>query len=299
MRLVPTGPRRIALLVVPVLLGAGALQPQSPVIEGAAPTAPVVAARSPRVAPVVTPAVAPAPVVAQTPRAPTRAHRLRAASHDRSLEARSPAVRTLQQRGAAALHALDYDWRALGYQVRFEPYTGGRLGRIQRAQRQITVYVRRGQSDLSVRTSLAHELGHALDFEHGTPERRDRYRALRGLSPRGAWFPCDRCDDLGSPAGDFAEVFASWLVGPGDFRSRLKGPPDASQLRALAPLFTVAHRAADPTQPAPTPTPTPTPTATSSPKAGTAVLPPLLQPTPTPRAAQPARARSGDDARRP
>ena len=309
MPLLPTGARRLALLLVPALLvallqGGGALRPQSPVVIGGAAPQPVpaagAAAVSPRIAPRV-PGAAPAGSVAPAPRAPVPADRRPpAASRARSLEARAPAVRTLQERGAAALRSLDYDWRALGYAVRFEPGTAGRLGRIQRSQRLITVYVRRGQSDLSLRTSLAHELGHALDFEHGTTARRERYRELRRLSRRAPWFPCSGCDDLSSPAGDFAEVFAAWLAGPGDFRSRLQRPPDARQLRALTPLFALPRRAAEPARAAP---PAPTPSPSSGTTTGTPVLPPLLGPTPTPTPAmqspRAARARSGDDARRP
>lgn len=82
---------------------------------------------------------------------------------------------------------------------------------------------------------------------------------MRGLSPSSSWWPCNRCTDFSSPAGDFAEVFATWLVGPADFRGHLKGPPSARELQALTPLFrmpaAVAQRAEPAAQPSPEPSP--------------------------------------------
>ncbi len=50
------------------------------------------------------------------------------------------------------------------------------------------------------------------------------------------WFGCNACDDLGTPAGDFAESFAAWQVPSGDFSSRLGPPPDAVQRDLLERL---------------------------------------------------------------
>lgn len=205
-------------------------------------------------------AAAPAPAPAAA--APARAGRDRLPGAVSALPltdaARRGADRTPERRGRAALEALGYDWRRLGYRVRFLPYAGGRLGTANSKRREITIYVSASQSELSLRATLAHELGHALDFGHGTTQRRDAYRAIRRL-PRGAsWFPCSRCSDLSSPAGDFAESFAVWLVGPGDFRGRLRPPPDADQLRALRELFTVPEKPAARPQPRPEPAASPT-----------------------------------------
>jgi hypothetical protein len=171
----------------------------------------------------------------------------------------------LEERGRAALDALHYPWRELGYSIRFEPWRGGNLlGLTDSGSRTITMFVRPGQSDESLRVTLAHEVGHALDFVTGGDAQRRRYLELRGLSPDTPWYPCDGCSDYASPAGDWAEVFALWLMGPGDFRSQLAGPPDAATLERLQPLFAPpSYRRsapAAPAAPAPAPKPSPTPT---------------------------------------
>ena len=51
------------------------------------------------------------------------------------------------------------------------------------------------------------------------------------------WFGCDECSDYATPAGDFAEVFEYWLLGPGDFRSQMGPPPSSEQLELLSHLF--------------------------------------------------------------
>ena len=172
-----------------------------------------------------------------------------------------------ERRGRRALDSLDYPWRGLGYTVEFRDYTGGTLGTANSRTKRIVVYVRRSQTHQSLRVTIAHELGHALDFEHGTTERRRQYRTVRELDQSARWYPCDRCSDYDSHAGDWAEVFASWLAGPGDFRSKVAGPPTREQLRRLTPLFRLPRstsatppaspRAAATASPSPSPTPDP------------------------------------------
>lgn len=167
-----------------------------------------------------------------------------------------------ERRGQQALSSLDYPWRDLGYTVEFREYAGGRLGSANSRTKRIVVYVKRDQSRQSLRITIAHELGHALDFEHGTQRRHDDYRVIRGLRRSGPWYPCDGCSDYRSHAGDWSEVFAYWLAGPGDFRSQVAGPPTKEQLRRLKPLFAVPRQ-----QSAPSPSPTratPRPSASSS-----------------------------------
>lgn len=283
-------PRGVAVLLLPVLLAAGALQPdrELPQPQPATPLVPLRTATPEAVLPVVAWLVPVPAAVAVAVAAPASTRPI----HSRSTASRTERRRTAsptrpaspEQRGQAALRGLGYDWRALDYRVVFRSYKGGVLGTANRRTRLITIYVKPGQSVLSLRTSLAHELGHALDFSHGNEQRRDSYRRIRGLSPGSAWFPCDRCNDLSSPAGDFAEVFATWLVGPGDFRSRLKCPPDARQLADLAGLFRPPGPAPAPApataaSPAPEPTPTEAPDGDRPP-----LLPPVLGPPPSPRA---------------
>ena len=137
-----------------------------------------------------------------------------------------------------ALDAVPSRWRTLGYAVRFEPYTRSTgLGVTNSRTRTITVYVKERQATNELRATIGHELGHALDFGFATVEKRAEYRRIRGLATDTPWYPCDGCDDLSSPAGDWAEVFAAFLTGTSDFRSRLAGPPTRAQLDSLAPVF--------------------------------------------------------------
>lgn len=206
-------------------------------------------------------AAAPAPTAAPPARADRRREPAPASFASTAARARPVLDLTPTARGRAALGRLGYDWRRLGYSLRFLPYAGGRLGTANSKKREITIYVGRYQSELSLRTTLAHELGHALDFGHGTAQRRDAYREIRGLSRSSPWFPCNRCDDLSSPAGDFAESFAVWLVGPGEFRGRLRPAPDARQLRELRELFTVPEPRKATPGPAPAANPSRPPTS--------------------------------------
>lgn len=125
---------------------------------------------------------------------------------------------------------LGYPWQELGYVIDFVPHTGGLLGLADPTSRTITVFVKPRQSVQSLRVVLAHEIGHALDDRTGTDVRRARYLEPRGIAPGTPRFPCPGCHDVASPAGDFAEVFAAWLVGPTHFRSLLAPLPDAARL---------------------------------------------------------------------
>lgn len=141
-----------------------------------------------------------------------------------------------QRRGEAALARLPYDWRATGFTIEFVAPRAGYLGSTYPSQRLIRIWVRATESLDVLMHTIAHELGHAVDLTWGDAARRDQYRHIRGLDGRD-WFTCGGCTDYSTPAGDFAEVFASWLAGPSDFRSELAGPPSPEQLVVLEPLF--------------------------------------------------------------
>lgn len=146
-------------------------------------------------------------------------------------------VETAAQRGQRVLASLHYDWQALGYRFVFLPGQKGLLGMTSGADKTVTIYVRSTQSDLILAHTIAHELGHVLDFTRGTADRRSTYLRIRGLNPNLAWFGCSGCTDYATPAGDWAEVFAYYLAGPGDFRSQMQSAPTAGQLLQLGALF--------------------------------------------------------------
>lgn len=155
---------------------------------------------------------------------------------------RRPVVRESRQayadrRGRAALATLRFPTERLGYAIVFRPYTGGFLGLAESGPRTVTLYVGRQHTEQQLRITLAHEIGHVVDYVTSTSASRQDYLKARGLTASRPWFPCNNCSDYASPAGDFAEVFALWLAGPGDFRSQLAGPPRSPQLADLGRRF--------------------------------------------------------------
>lgn len=146
---------------------------------------------------------------------------------------------TLQERGEAALALINYPWERLGYRIDFQGGVAGVLGETNSTTHVITIFIRSGQSSLTIARTIAHEMGHALDFSLTTVSEARQYLAIRNLPYAVTdWYPtCDGCTDFGSPAGDFAETFAYYLLGPGDFRSLIGPEPTAEQLSQLGDVF--------------------------------------------------------------
>jgi hypothetical protein len=139
--------------------------------------------------------------------------------------------------GAAALSQISYPWQQLGYQIVFLGPRPDLMGQTIFDQHRIEIYLREGESKLMVAHVIAHEIGHAADVAYNTPERRQEWLHRRGASTSDSWFGCDGCDDFSSPAGDYAETFSFWQVGPNADFSQLAPPPSPDQLQQLVPLF--------------------------------------------------------------
>lgn len=142
----------------------------------------------------------------------------------------------LGDRAAAALARISYPWQSLGYAIAFHPARTGLRARTLLHERRIEVYARASDPVDQTAFDVAHEVAHAFDFSRGTWAGRQRWQTARGLDPALAWFGCNACADLATPAGDFAESFAAWQVPGGDFASTLGPPPDESQRALLAGL---------------------------------------------------------------
>lgn len=113
-----------------------------------------------------------------------------------------------------------------GWRIVFAVYRGSWQGLADTGTRQVTVWVRPTDTVARVQVTVAHELGHVLDYTTLTDADRQRYLAMRGRSDcRDPWYPRNGTSDYASPAGDFAEVYALWRGGRGDFRSRFAPAP--------------------------------------------------------------------------
>lgn len=258
----------VGLLSVPSVAGHRAAAPVSSVAVGRAAARPL-----PVTGEVVAPLEAPADVVGAPPQpVPVAPADLAAATAEAVRAGTPPAApapvpAALEERALGALSALDFPWQELGYDLRFRLYRGGKLlGLTDARTRTITLFVRPSQSDTSLRVTLAHEIGHALDAETGTDQQRARYLELRGLPADTPWYPCDGCSDVASGAGDWAEVFAVWLAGAGDFRSELAGPPDDATLARISALFAPPSQRARPAAATPAPQDSPAPRPSRSPR---------------------------------
>ena len=144
-----------------------------------------------------------------------------------------------QRRGEAALRSLRPEAQRSGFRVIFSAAREGYLGITWTRERRIDVFVRscRAQSDALLRGVLAHELGHALDAARMDEGSRAAWKRARGIPSGTPWAGCSGCSDFATPAGDFAEVFAQWVRGAADNRSRLAGAPGTAELDRLARQF--------------------------------------------------------------
>ncbi len=166
------------------------------------------------------------------PRPPAAKH---AARH--RVVARTPQVSPAQRAAEAFASlriALPSRWT-----IRFERYTGRYQGLTTSDTRTVTIWARPSDSRQELRITIAHELGHVLDFTTLTRADQQRYLRLRGRGsfPVSRWYPSNGTSDYASPAGDFAEVYALWTAGAGDFRSTFAPQPTSSQLQPIAQLF--------------------------------------------------------------
>lgn len=141
-----------------------------------------------------------------------------------------------------ALGLLRVDWRGLlpGWQIRFLPGRSGVKGVTFPDTSVIEIYVRAGDAPNELAHVIAHELGHAVDVSRLDDADRAAWRAARGMAPDTAWYPSTSgAADYLTPAGDWAESFASWLVGSGWF-SKLGPPPNVAQSALIAALSGVS-----------------------------------------------------------
>jgi hypothetical protein len=144
---------------------------------------------------------------------------------------------TAVSRGSEALGLLTYSWQRFGFTLQFLDGRAGLLGKTDCGTKEMTVYVRDGQSARQIAFVTAFEIAHAVDCATMNPQRRQEWANLRGFGAGWTWFPSCLCSEDGYGSGDFAMVFANWLVPDGGlgWRSRLARPP--STLEPLLPYL--------------------------------------------------------------
>lgn len=238
---VPTGPPVGIPTPAPPLAGPGSQASEPP----AGPTRP---ALSPAAGPLSSPAGAsptatgPAATTADTTAQPTAATTTPTTEVDSATPGRtesSPmaAPASPEARGEAALSAIVYPWRERlhGWSISFHQERDGLFGLTMVTEKRIEIYVRAEQSEGLLAHVIAHEIGHAVDVALNDGPDRRRWQEARGVQS-SPWWPGDGTTDFSTGAGDFAESFAAWQVGTESFRSKLAGPPDATQIALLIEL---------------------------------------------------------------
>ena len=144
-----------------------------------------------------------------------------------------------QRKGEAALAQIGFPWQALGVRIKFMAAKSGYRAGMFPHENLIEVYVRDTLTVDEIALDIAHELGHAFDWVRMDTASRATFKQIRGYGDRpGAWFACSRCTDFMTPAGDFAETFAYWVLGGRmGFRGQIAPAPSADQLALLQPVF--------------------------------------------------------------
>jgi hypothetical protein len=115
-----------------------------------------------------------------------------------------------------ALSRIKYPWRKLGTTMRFIPmHRRGRrraLGTAFCHSNRIEIYLQYWDTSQDVAQTVAHEIGHIVDWRFLNDEDRMRWRELRGFSRDYPWYSNRFRPDWKDPCGDFAECFAAWLL---------------------------------------------------------------------------------------
>jgi hypothetical protein len=143
-----------------------------------------------------------------------------------------------RQVASDALGLIAYDWQGSlpGWELRFLDPRPGYRGLTYPDERVVEVYVRQGDTPYVLAHVIAHELGHAVDVTWFDGADRARWTAARQLGAGTTWFVDSGGADFASGAGDFAESFAYWQVGPPAWFGELAPPPTVEQLQVLISL---------------------------------------------------------------
>lgn len=153
--------------------------------------------------------------------------------------ASAPTARDRQEMFDEAMNRLPagvWDYLAArGWRISVQGGIRGFVGRTWRYDKAVVIYVRPSMDFDAVLGSVAHEVGHAVDFECFDDADRAAILITRGRST-SSWFPTtiNGGDDRNWGVGDWAETFALTVTGAWDG----KWPnPGLSQARELVADF--------------------------------------------------------------
>ncbi len=143
----------------------------------------------------------------------------------------------VERRGEQALARVSYPCRTQlpSWTISFSEGRSGVFGYTYVNERRIEIFVRDDMSDDLLAHVVAHELGHAVDVSLNSGEDRSTWATARGIGGV-QWWPGDGVTDFSTGAGDFAEAFAVWQIGPVNYRGRAAGPPSTDHLTLIAGL---------------------------------------------------------------
>lgn len=122
---------------------------------------------------------------------------------------------------------------AHGWRIRVQGGTPGFVGRTWRHEKKVLIFVRPSMNFDVVLGSVAHEVGHAVDFECLDDADRAAILVTRGRST-ASWFPTtiNGGDDRYWGVGDWAETFALTVTGAWDGKWPNPGLAQARELVA-------------------------------------------------------------------
>lgn len=138
-----------------------------------------------------------------------------------------------------ALAKIDYPWQNLGTSIKFVSLHRRRgqrktLGMAFWPSNRIEIYLKYWDYSIRVARTVAHEIGHIVDWACLTDEDRGRWRRARGFSQDYPWRGNEYRPDWKDPCGDFAECFAAWQVPEASVR--ISRPPCVATLDLVAEL---------------------------------------------------------------
>ncbi|MDH4169348.1 MAG: hypothetical protein OEW42_07135 [Acidimicrobiia bacterium] len=149
----------------------------------------------------------------------------------------SPPAPTPTERAQQAIAEIGYGWQARfpGWRIDIAGARSGVRALTYPDQNRVELFVRADDTVDGLRRVLAHELGHVADLELNDDADRQRWREARGVGSAVPWWPTGSTYDFDTLAGDFAEGFATWLVGSAS-ESRVGGPLRADHLALMREL---------------------------------------------------------------